>query len=144
MLSCLVAVPLAAVFGTSLPEVASAILAGHWPGASDSADGALGDSPRFEPVMPGEMASMMPPRRMPAASIQGQQPLPASSLPAPWKGPQSDMADATRVVAAGYETPTDTGTAADFATEAPVSAAPVTVDRFTYIQNRLRQLGATY
>ncbi len=145
MLSCLVAVPLAAVFGTSLPEVVSAILAGQWPGNSDSPDGAIGDGPRFEPVMPGEMASMVPPRRMPPA-VEGHplpRPLPSApslpSSPVAWDAPNGPTAATPGVVPIGYETPVVPGRAINTSVQTPVS-----VDRFTYIQNRLRQLGATY
>jgi len=146
MLSCLVAVPLAAVFGTSLPEVVSAILAGQWPGGSDSPGGPIGDSPRFEPVMPGEMASMVPPRRLPTAVQGSPVPLPPSSPSSPvaWEGSNGPNAATPGVVPVGYETPVFTGAASNTAAQAPFSVVPATVDRFPYIQDRLRQLGATY
>lgn len=146
MLSCLVAVPLVAVFGTSLPQFVSAILAGQWPGHSDSPEGAIGKSPRFEPVLPGEMASMVPPRRMPTAAQSNLLPLPPSSQSSPvaWEGFSGPNTATPGVVPVGYETPAITPAASNTAVQAPFSAAPAPADRFPYIQDRLRQLGATY
>ena len=143
MLSCLVAVPLAAVFGTSLPDVVGALLAGRWPGGSDSPEGETGDGPRFEPVMPGEMASIVPPRRMPTATDGNALPLAASS-PVAREGSDVPIAAISGVVPAGYETPVFTGAAFNTAAQTPVAAVPLPVDRFTYVQDRLKQLGATY
>ncbi len=143
MLSCLVAVPLAAVFGTSLPGVVGALLAGRWPGGSDSLEGAISDSSRFEPVMPGEMGSIVPPRRMSAAAHGNALPLSASSPAASegFGGPRPAMSG---VVPAGHETPVFSGAAFNTAVQTPVTVVPPPVDRFTYIQDRLQQLGATY
>jgi hypothetical protein len=118
MLGCLVAVPMVAAFRTSLPDAFHGLLAGQWPGDSDLPQSEVGDAPRFEPVMPGDMASVAPPRRMPPTANINRMPPTASPLPAAMP----------RVVPVGYE--------------APIAAEPV--DRFTYVQDRLKQLGATY
>ena len=56
MLACLIAIPLAALFGSSLPAVAKAIRQGRLPtiaelrGNAESQPGNLADAPRFIPA----------------------------------------------------------------------------------------------
>ena len=133
MLGCLVAVPLAAVFGTSLSEVVQTVLAGQWPGQWPGQSDSTAENPQFEPLTSAEMASVSPPGPMPTAWYDNPLPVPSSS-------PVGRAASGRfPVTQAGYEEPVGP--------TVPVHAAeqiPVSVDRFTYIQDRLRQLGATY
>ena len=49
MLACLVAIPLAAVVGKSLPDMVRGLLDGRWPGRSASAFESLDEAPPFQP-----------------------------------------------------------------------------------------------
>jgi hypothetical protein len=55
MLACLVAIPLAAVVGKSLPDMVRGLVGGQWPGRSASACGPLTEAPRFVPGGPTEV-----------------------------------------------------------------------------------------
>jgi len=158
MLSCLVAVPLAAVFGTSLPEVVRALLAGRLPGDSDPVDGPIGDASRFEPVMPGEMASIMPPNPMPPNPVPPNamppRPMPPGAVvnPRPAAVPSPTVEAGSRgpvgptrgVVPVGYETPVFDSPTFPVAMQTPATPVAEPVDQFTYVQDRLKQLGANY
>jgi hypothetical protein len=135
MLLCLVALPLAALFGSSLPAVIKAVREGRWPvlthtSPSSGARRDLDEPPRFEPSAPlppaaaGGTAS--PAARPPGANLA------AGSPPQPWSaaGPKKP-AD---VVQAGYNAPLPGAS--------PVM--PAAADPYTFAQDRLRQLGATY
>lgn len=191
MLACLVAIPLAAVVGKSLPDMARGLLQGRWPARSTPTSGPLSEAPRFVPTL---SAGNRP-------SVSAQQPNseyargPLQDAPA-WPGGALDPGGSS-VVPAGYEAPADRapesaasarragavslagqgvsrppapallaapGTTSPIppgqrrilapeAGRAPTMGAgpsgqapqtPSTVDQFTYIQDRLRQLGATY
>ena len=54
MLGCLVAIPLAALCGTSLRETARALLADYWPQIASSQPEQDEEVPKFEPMPPGE------------------------------------------------------------------------------------------
>ena len=47
LLVCLIAMPMVAIFGSSLPEVARALFGGHWGDGSGSARDSLADGPRL-------------------------------------------------------------------------------------------------
>jgi len=127
MLSCLVAIPLAALFGGSLPDIVHALLNGRLPQFSTSASlasagGTTDAVPLFEPMRlsdAGPSAAAEPiGRRRPAAT-----PPPA-------------------VIPAGYEAPAHVTPPAG---ELPADVTSTgQVDTFTHIQHRLRALGATY
>lgn len=156
MLACLVAIPLAAIFGTSMPEIARKLLAGK--GASQRSSDVDPDrqDPQFEPMPRAEMASALPvPMNSPAAGGGWQ------------AGPTvlgSDRPDRSAVISAGYEAvepvfrppgstnwrqnaslpPVTHGGSASPALLPSPAAAPSAFDQFTQIQQRLRQLGTTY
>ncbi|MHC4176301.1 MAG: hypothetical protein ACYSWU_02275 [Planctomycetota bacterium] len=158
MLACLVAIPLAAVVGKSLPDMVKGLLDGQWPGSSAPAYGSLGDAPRFEPEAPPGA----PPAVAAGQTGHGwrQPPLPS----APSRTGEADDPLARQVVAAGHEVPVGPAAlpeafrAAGPATGASDAAAHSVghgtcptegkarpaVDQFTLIRGRLRQLGATY
>jgi len=136
MLSCLIAIPLAAVFGKSLPEMLKNLVNGCWSGPSASVSSTTDEAPRFQPVAAGSVVGT--PRANPGLPTHGG-PLTASA--AGYTGPAGKGFEA---VAAGYEqplkAPAPSVSPAALAAE-PVSAPP---DRFAYVQNRLRDLGAGY
>jgi hypothetical protein len=123
MLSCLVAIPLAALFGGSLPDIVNALLNGRLPqfaaSASSTSDGgATDETSPFEPmrlsdIMPSVVAEPVGHRR------------PAATPP-------------PTVIPAGYEAPAPPRELPDDVTSTDQ------VDTFTHIQHRLRELGATY
>lgn len=128
MLGCLVAVPLAAVFGTSLPEVVKQVLDGRWPGCTPAAQGRPGEAPAFQRLPGRDSAPTAPPRPMcPPRQQAAAEPDPAFSAG------HSEEARCG-AVAASFEQPLDP----------PPAETPCRVDQFSQIQDRLRQLGATY
>ncbi len=126
MLSCLVAIPLAALFGGSLPDIVNTLLNGRWPQFSTSAPlasagGTINKAPLFEPMRLSDIVPSV------AAEPVGRHP---AATPPPV------------VIPAGYEAPSPV--------PAPTRELPANVtligqvDTFTHIQHRLRELGATY
>ena len=78
MLGCVVAIPLAAMFGSSLPKLVSAVLEGHWPPSA-----AASDRPATTPPPPARI----PPAGPAEPSTPGRQPEPLrshSAGPAAW------------------------------------------------------------
>ena len=203
MLGCVVAIPLAAVVGKSLPDLVRGLLDGRWPGRSASAYGSLGEAPRFEmaaPVCPSGGAFPCPTDGMSPAVSAEQTSLDRQKFPLEDTSVQPErMAGPLSwpVVAASHEAPV--GSASGSAAPAwasggvsrpglddsrpgvsrvvpapgslsaigpdrrqtsvpepykaadpavglsdPPAKARSTVDQFTYIQERLRELGATY
>ena len=165
MLSCLVAIPLIAVFGRSFRGTVDALLSGCWGTESQSSGELLTEAPRFQPANQASLST--------ADSAGGGcwQDVPAAVADAEGcaaGSPSSPTATAQQLplqgqpdsVPASYETyvgpPTDqpgpeTSSPAVASSQAaasdPQPAGLVPVDRtdqFTYIQRRLRQLGATY
>ena len=92
MLACLVAIPLAAVVGKSLPDVARGLLHGQWPWQKASASGSLDEAPPFAPASPASPAAEeFVAGGVPQQSFAAQQPFaaqqsfaPQQSLAAPW------------------------------------------------------------
>lgn len=203
MLACVVAIPLAAVVGKSLPDLVRGLLNGRWPGSSASAYGSLGEAPRFElaaPVCPSGGASSCTTDGGPPAVSAGQTSLDWQKSPlqnVPFRPEGSSGPLSSPVIAASHEAPV--GPASGSAAPAwpsgglsrpgldasrpgvsrgvpapgglsavgrdrrrtsapepykavdpavglsdPPAQARSTVDQFTYIQARLRELGATY
>ncbi|MGA2616962.1 MAG: hypothetical protein ABSF26_05075 [Thermoguttaceae bacterium] len=191
MLACLVAIPVAALCGSSLPAIVKAFQEGRWPTLAE-----LKGSPGPQGSLAGEPARFMPF----APQTAGPDPMPAQQLAGP-AGQAEQPALATHrlaggpeqlpstVVAAGYEASIDPGKAAqagsagtppgglgvsvrsgqalspvppgeaslmpldrgDGSAVAGSSAAssalpgvPAGKEPFGYVQERLRQLGATY
>jgi len=187
MLACLVAIPLAAVVGNSLPEMVKGLVDGQWRGHSAAACGSLAEAPRFQPGAPADAPSggsgQPPGREWRQPHLQDPQPNPS------WQVSPPNLP----VVQAGYETPareasglvvpaspTGGGSRGELGGPRPAALRVVPTDReqsaiepdrrqspipgghqpadpsgsagrvppaneqFTAIQDRLRQLGATY
>jgi hypothetical protein len=186
MLACLVAIPLAAVVGKSLPKMVKGLVDGHWRGQSASASGSLVEAPRFQPAAradtPSGVVAQPPSRDWRQPQLQGGQSVSS------WQGSPGT----SPVIQAGYETPVGeaprvldpvraSGGSRDLGGPRPATSAVVPVpreqsaispgtrqssvaasqqpvgpgdqagqvvpsanDQFTAIQDRLRQLGATY
>lgn len=170
MLACLVAIPLAAVVGKSLPEMVRGLVDGRWPWNSASAYGSLGEAPRFEPAAAPE----------PSGAVSAEQTRPG------WQGPQPARATSpaggvagplnSSVIAVGHEIPVGSAPGPVVPAWAAEQISPVgldgvrqaaepsqppggdanplpngratqaglTGDQFTRVQDRLRQLGTTY
>ena len=153
MLVCMIAIPLAALFGSSLPDAIKALREGHWPkltaGAGQAStppeDAARLEEPaKFQPD-PGAVAihpGPLPPSQAPATE-PARTPLPPgpSNRVAAWPG-ETAQQPAPGVVSARFETTADPNVQP--ARLSPAPSQPAETDRFTQIQNRLRQLGATY
>jgi hypothetical protein len=154
MLVCLVAIPLAAVFGPSLPEVIKAAREGRWPvitvrtpGGSNS-PGGLEEPPPFEPSAGAKPA---------VAATATPAPLP---LPGQTPGSAPAAVPATGVMPARFESPAaPAGQDSSIAklgeplvsppTEGPAAGVepatlPPGADPFVAVQDRLRRLGATH
>jgi hypothetical protein len=99
MLACLVAIPLAAVVGKSLPEIVKGLVDGQWRGHSAAACGSLTEAPRFQPGpradTPSGVSAQPPSRDGWPPQLQHPQPIPSWRV-APTTPP---------VVQAGYEAP---------------------------------------
>ena len=170
MLVCLVVVPLAAIFGTSIPSSLRQPLERYFGINLGTATTALSEAPRFVPnaaSTPSPLASAEnPPAAMPpVASPSPLLPPNAPPLVNPLGSPQNQAWDADRasstIIPAGYQAPLEAAkpglpmVAVNSAplrnpdgTDASVTAFRVSPcgqnDRFTSIQQRLRELGATY
>lgn len=200
MLACLVAIPVAAVFGTSLPKVLNRLLKARWPVGSASVWEALSGSSRWGPTPPaatpgpwqgdpfqaasvGPMARGEPadPHRdwdvavdraaagkqlypgqssrmsaaAAAATAQGGEILAnydswadgagAAAPPSAAVGPAGSQSGGVQLVPvrrANRQNGPPSAAAGRLPAQPPLQ--PVTTDRFTEIQRRLRQLGATY
>jgi len=160
MLVCVVAIPLAAIFGRSLPEMVNALLEGAWPPQSRSPDetsGRLswlelsGSRPAASPVSAEPISN-----NWPTASPQWSgrsDGSPSAVIPVDY---EAIMATPRRAapIARPHTDPT-AGTANPFGTTAfpdtsderpmplPAGGEPATRDQFNDIQDRLRELGAT-
>jgi len=145
MLACLVAIPLVAIFGTSMPEIARKLFSAD--GSAQPSSGEVADrlDSQFEPVPQANVASVLP------APPRDQQTSPTmlGSF-----GPERSVNPyRSAVIPAGYETvipacepPESTNRPPDAApNRLPAEQrVPSAFDRFTQIQQRLRQLGTTY
>ena len=185
MLACLVAIPLAAVFGTSLPDMVTALLNGRWDTLSAMGRGSLGEAPILQPFVPSDgpphaIAQQMPSPWMPTvgSSLSSDSIVPA---PMPHYGVVqagydvpvdqalirlADTVDPVALCADGVGVPGVESQAYEFpaitAGERPIpthgasgrasvgrasvgraSVGRASVDQFTYVQERLRELGAT-
>ena len=126
MLVCLIAVPLAAIFGSSLSDVARSLFGGRWGGDSEPARHSLAEAPRLGPPleMAGEVAEPLgapeeaaacarpasPGLATPAGVIQAGLEVPLPSVPADRSPPLVRSRGAAREVA---------GQAAEFAARRP-------------------------
>jgi hypothetical protein len=184
MLACLVAIPLAALSGTSLPKLVNTVLDGRWLGCLSSAGGAiLSEAPQFEPtvssVMPAAQAAQVAPdwranllTRGPKWPPELHEPSPPTVRAAVYEAPLGPAAGVTSShpsapnpaasdAAAGPNAsawmmpaqqphemlPAAQGThqrGAVVPAGEPATQAAGALDQFTFIQDRLRKLGATY
>ncbi len=158
MLVCMIAIPLAALFGSSLPDAIKALREGRWPkltvGAGQESTRArdaarLEEPPRFQPdagavaihpatIPPSPALASPAPTTEPARTPLPQEP---PNMAATWPG-ETAQRPGSGVVPARFETTADPN--GQPARLSPAPSQPAETDRFTQIQNRLRQLGATY
>jgi len=160
MLVCVVAIPLAAIFGGSLPEVVNTLLEGAWPPQSRSSDetsGRLswlelsGSRPAASPV-PAEPISDNWPTASPQWSGRSDG-SPSAVIPADYEAVMASPRRATSIArpqpdpAAGAANRSGTmpfpGTSDERLMPLPAGGEPAKLDRFNAIQDRLRELGAT-
>ncbi len=162
MLACLVLIPLAALFGTKLPGIVQEFRGGGWQAATESARQAFSEAPPFQSAATertgmNPTGGFQPATAWPtdstgstasngypvegAATVQGYRAdgLAVPRIPALGKPPQMTSA-ATFSAATGPAAEQEAMLASYESRVDPAS----TFDRFTYIQRRLRQLGATY
>lgn len=159
MLVCVVAIPAAALFGTALPEVAGKLILGNRSPADDPIPNSrgLGDAPIFAHLSQaathdGQATGTAASRQEDGLYVAHSRPLTAMGIPsggtqpnttgavdlAGFQLPQSLLAGPAEgrpgaTIPADYEEPTD------------VASPPRPPrERFTHVEQRLRQLGATY
>jgi hypothetical protein len=131
MLACLVAVPLTAIFGTSLPEIAGDLLDKKWPALQASVDEPSGGPAGFEPMVSTDAAAILP-SGLPSGRAPSQRPPlsplsgPAERSPVPWPNDSGSRVGAERPIMGKQQ-----------------SAIPP-ADQFTGTLQRLRQCGVTY
>jgi len=103
MLACLIAVPLAAIFGSSFSDVARRLFGGHWGGPPESARQSLAEAPGFGPPLamagdptepsdapkdaPAPASPARPDVPTPSGVIHAGLELPLPSMPADRSGP---------------------------------------------------------
>ena len=150
MLACLVAIPLAAIFGTSMPEIARKFLVANGPEQPSSSDGPDRHDSQFEPMSQANAASTLPASvDLPTTATDWQ-----TRPTVPDYGPdRSANPPRSAVISASYET-VGHASKPPGTTDWPQNAAPALLpaqqrapsafNQFTQIQQRLRQLGATY
>jgi hypothetical protein len=157
MMVFLIAIPLAALFGSSLPDAIKALKEGRWPSLASLTQGTspaktaagLEEPPKFEPGAGAASRSASP---IPAPATTATEPAPPATAldppPASSRPAEGNPPPAAGVVPAHYETAADPGPSpARLSPAAALSPPPPSAaqnDPFTLIENRLRQLGATY
>ena len=162
MLACLVIIPLVAIFGKSLPDVFDSLLEGRWPTWPASQDRAAEQPPQFRPAATAGAAAVSPLGDTPpggwAAGQAIQSPrgstatgppsavVPASYAPQIDAGPsRAGATPGPGRLSADVSAPRAVPVPAAFpAGGASVGQPPQRIEGFTHIQDRLRQLGATY
>ena len=171
MLVCLVVVPLAAIFGTSIPSSLRQPLERYFGiNSGSTTTAALSEAPRYVPNAASTPSPLVSAENPPAAMPPVASPsplLPASAplLVNPLGSPQNQAWDTDRasstIIPAGYQAPLEP--AKPDLPLVPLAGAPARnpdgtdangtayrdapsgqSDRFTSIQQRLRELGATY
>ena len=142
MLSCLIAIPLVALFGTSPPDVVKMLREGRFGGDSTSPREAYGEAPRFV----GSRTDVPPTASVPGPADQPQWGMRPASSP---RGDTPRNAAAGRqpsgTIPASYDAPPKRLAPPAIAGSA-VEPHPSNIgdERFERIQQRLRRLGATY
>jgi hypothetical protein len=175
MLTCLVAIPLAAVFGTPLPQMFRALGEGRWNDCWELACNSFSEADRSASTTENSShpapthQSAAEPARLPvvgAGALDQLQPNPAAG-PAVALGYPAG-ASQSEAIPASFQTAADTlGVPVNGMPPSPLPAVPsgrtgrlppvdqattpdmrqptaAPTDRFVYIQDRLRHLGATY
>lgn len=149
MLACLIAIPLVAVFGHSLPQMVQKLFGAQSPAESASPSGHGGEAPGFQPIATAHAAqTTSQPAALPGQVPSGRpaEPLNVSRSGSGNVGGHSD----SNVVAASFQAATSGSESAPGRWPAgpddasPAATTTAAVDQFTCIQDRLRQLGATY
>ena len=169
MLVCLVAIPFAAFCGSSLPTILKAVQEHRWPtlaefrGLVNPSSRTTSGVPQFVPTrtMTGD------PRPFPGGTVQ---PIPVNPSPSPARWPEAMAPQAgPAIVPVGFNTPADPTRSLDRNPATPLglaggiadptaehkaglagpiggepSATPAGSEAFSFVQDRLRQLGATY
>ena len=155
MLCCLILVPLVALFGTTLPETVKRIVQHQLDANTASAAPSSSEPFAFAPAAT-QPSPMMPDPAAPAPlALAPAAASPIGALPpAAFPGTNaSPPAAPSGVIPAAYSAPLQPmgagaagGTIASVATVTMGPAVPMVpnVDRFTYLKDRLRDLGATY
>jgi len=129
MLICLIAIPLAALFGTRLPDLVQQLLDRQSGKTGAQERDLLAEAPAFEGMAP-------------ASPWAGG---PNSATPGKLESSVPPVGD-SQAIRAGYESPVEampTSDAVGWPAESPPQPFEAT-DRFAGIQQRLRELGATY
>ena len=169
MLVCLVVVPVVAIFGTSIPDAVKRPVERYF-GISLGSPPPLSEAPRFLPnaatAPPAVVSTDVPPAAMPpVASSAPLTPPNVAVLVNPLGSSQSPAWDADRassaIIPAGYQAPVEPAKPGQpmvavggaplqspYGSDSTATVCPSAVsgenDRFTLIQQRLRDLGATY
>jgi hypothetical protein len=134
MLTCLVVIPLVAVFGISpLQDAVKKALDGPWAARLGLSKNNAAAPPAFEPIATAGSTLSVAPKQLPTG-VEANAILSVPARPIVALGDPS-----AGVIPAGYDAPGDSARPL-----APAAQASPTIEPFTAIQNRLRQLGATY
>jgi hypothetical protein len=158
MLACLVAIPLVAVFGSSLPKIVGSVLEGRWP--PDSGENKAAGPEKNAVVEPGQFEPTTPPGGIPAGPAEPITPLWQNDpLRDGLKWPAEPL-DSPRspVVPTGFESPLVDRSGPSASTNGPraeprlmaartesLAEQAITADeQFKRIHTRLNELGATY
>jgi hypothetical protein len=132
MLACLVAIPLAALFGSSFPKVVSSLLEGHWPVDNSSSSDAVTFQPAAISPAASEPPRVVDPTRAspPGVAPQGPTISPARAV---------DLTSAT-VIPAAYNAPIASPPTSAGAAAATLSGG----NSFNEIRQRLAAAGASH
>ena len=149
MVACLIAIPAAALFGTSLPDIVKKAIDARWPASHTPARQTPSEAPTL-----GSAAVAAAPLRLDRnfnnapGGLPGGERLRAQQL-GPVDGASAVPVPPSAGIVAGYDSPLDRP---DYASVASETGGPIGLrsgglppsDQFGYVEKRLRQLGATY
>lgn len=144
MLGCLIMIPLVAVFGKSLPDVFNSLLQGQWPSQLPWSDQAPESFHAAQPAGHAPAAGGISPTW---SQMTGVPSSPSQVVPADYQSPVVPSAARFPETVRGSELASEMGGNPQLRPQpgAPrVLTAPPMEGRFAAIQDRLRQLGATY
>jgi hypothetical protein len=152
MVACLIAIPAAALFGTSLPDIVKKVIDARWPASHAPARQTPCEAPTFGPVAvaaaPSEPLRLDRNFNNAPGSLPGGENLRVEQL-RPMDGASAVPVPPSAGIAASYDSPLDRPDYASVAsaTGGPIGSRPGGLppgDQFDYVEKRLRQLGATY